>query len=84
LVGPDELPTKQLVQWIGLGQSKFYDWRKRYDKVTEHNGWISRDWWLEDWEKQAIIEFHDQNPLAGYRRLVLIHRELKFMPVGVS
>ena len=27
-----ELDTaKQLVQWIGLSQSKFYDWRKRYE-----------------------------------------------------
>ena len=52
--------------------SKFYDWRKRYGKVNEHNGWIPRDWWLEDWEKQAIIEFHDKNPLEGYRRLTFM------------
>jgi putative transposase len=43
-----EIPTKQIVQWIGLSQSKFYDWRKRCGKVNEHNGWIPRDWWLED------------------------------------
>ena len=54
------------------GRSKFYDWRKRYGKVNEHNGWIPRDWWLEDWEKQAIIDFHDQNPLEGYRRLTFM------------
>jgi putative transposase len=52
--------------------SKFHDWRKRYGKVNEHNGWIPRDWWLEDWEKQAIIEFHDKNPLEGYRRLTFM------------
>ena len=67
-----EIPTKQLVQWIGLSQSKFYDWRKRYGKVNEHNGWIPRDWWLEDWEKQAIVEFHYKNPLEGYRRLTFM------------
>ena len=33
----------------------------------EHNGWVPRDFWLEDWEKQAIIEFHLKNPLEGYR-----------------
>src|SRR5207249_3409458 len=38
--------------------SKFYDWRERYGKVNEHNGWVPRDFWLEDWEKQAIIDFH--------------------------
>ena len=44
-----ELPSKRLVGWIGIGQSKFYDWRDRYGKVNEHNGWIPRDWWLTDW-----------------------------------
>ena len=32
---------------------------ERYGKVNEHNGRVPRDWWLEDWEKQAIIDFHD-------------------------
>ena len=27
---------------------KFYDWRERYGKVNEHNGWVPRDFWLED------------------------------------
>ncbi len=35
----------------------------------EHNSWIPRDHWLEDWEKQAIIKFYYDNPLNGYRRL---------------
>jgi putative transposase len=79
-----EIPTKQLVQWIGLSQSKFYDWRKRYGKVNEHNGWIPRDWWLEDWEKQAIIEFHDQNPLEGYRRLTFMMLDSDVVAVSPS
>jgi hypothetical protein len=33
--------------------------------VNEHNGWIPRDFWLEDWEKAAIIGFHLNNPLEG-------------------
>lgn len=32
----------------------------------------SRDFWLEDWEKQAIIDFHLQNPLEGYRPLTFM------------
>jgi len=50
-------------------QGTFYKWRSRYGKVNEHNGAIPRDHWLEDWEKQAIISFHLQHPLEGYRRL---------------
>ena len=41
--------------WLDITASKFYDWRKRYGKVYEHNGWIRRDFWLEEWEKQAIF-----------------------------
>ena len=48
------------------------DWRERYGKVNEHNGWVPRDFWLEDWEKQAIIGFHLKNPLEGYRRLTFM------------
>ena len=66
------MPSKRLVCWIGIGQSKFYDWRDRYGKVNEHNGWIPRDWWLTDWEKEAIIRFHHERPLEGYRRLTFM------------
>jgi putative transposase len=67
-----EIATKRVVNWIGIGVSKFYDWRQRYGRVNEHNGSVPRDWWLLDSEKQAIIKFHDQNPLEGYRRLTFM------------
>ena len=50
-------------------EGTFYSWKNRYGKVNEHNGWIPRDHWLEEWEKKAILEFHWQHPLDGYRRL---------------
>jgi transposase InsO family protein len=67
--GRTELPATRLVRWIGLGMSKFYDWRKRYGKVNEHNGLVPRDHWLEGWEKSAILDFYAEHPLEGYRRL---------------
>jgi transposase InsO family protein len=63
------LPAKRLVQWIGLGMSKYYDWKERYGQVNEHNGLVPRDHWLEAWEREAILAFHAQHPLEGYRRL---------------
>jgi putative transposase len=33
---------------------------------------VPRDWWLEDWEKQAILDFHWRHPLEGYRRLTFM------------
>jgi putative transposase len=67
--GRAELSTRQLLGWLGLGTSKFHDWKHRYGKVNEQNGKVPRDWWLEDWEKRAIVDYHDRHPLEGYRRL---------------
>src|SRR2546427_11208247 len=39
---------------------------------NEHNSWIPRDFWLEDWEKRAILDFHARYPLEGYRRLTFM------------
>jgi len=61
-----------LLRWLGLSKSKFHGWKQRYGCVNEHNGKIPRDFWLEDWERQAIIAFHDKNPLEGYRRLTFM------------
>lgn len=59
--------ASQFIRWLGIGSSKFYDWKKRYGKVNEHNSWIPRDFWLEDWEKQAIVKFFLSHPGEGYR-----------------
>jgi transposase InsO family protein len=64
-----DLPVKRFVDWLGVREGKFYEWTKRYGRVNEHNGQVPRDWWLEDWEKQAILDFQRQYPLEGYRRL---------------
>jgi len=61
----------RFIEWLDITASKFYNWRERHGKVNGHNGWVPRDFWLEEWEKQAIIGFHLKNPLQGYRRLPL-------------
>lgn len=67
-----EIVVIRFIRWLGVAASKFYDWASRYGKVNEHNGWIPRDFWLEDWERQAIIDFHLGHPLDGYRRLAFM------------
>ncbi len=57
------------VAWIGISESKYFDWKKRHGQPNRHNGRIPRVWWLEDWEKQTIIDFYRQYPQEGYRRL---------------
>ena len=67
-----ELPAWQLVLWLGIALSKFHSWKRRYGKVNDHNGKIPRDHWLETWEREAIVAYHDRNPLEGYRRLTFM------------
>jgi putative transposase len=67
-----EIGVGRFTACLGVTSSKFYDWRQRYGRVNEHNGWVPRDFWLEMWEKTAIIDFHRKNPLEGYRRLTFM------------
>jgi len=77
-----EISVGRFPQWLGIGASKFYDWRQRYGRVNEHNGWIPRDFWLEPWEKEAIIGFHLKNPLEGYRRLTFMMLDAEVVAVS--
>jgi CheY-like chemotaxis protein len=33
---------------------------------------VSGDWWLEDGEKKALLDFHAEHPLESYRRLAFM------------
>lgn len=70
--GRTGIPARRFLTWLELGASKFHDWKARYGKVNEHNRLVPRDTWLEDWEKQTILDFHDRHPLEGYRRLTFM------------
>jgi putative transposase len=81
-----EISVGRFIAWLGVTASKFYDWRQRYGQANEHNGWVPRDFWLEPWEKEAIIDFHLKNPLEGYRRLtfmMLDHDVVAVSPASV-
>jgi putative transposase len=79
-----EIGAGRFIVWLGVTASKFYSWRERYGRVNEHNGWIARDFWLEEWEKQAIIDFHLNNPLEGYRRLTFMMLDADVVAVSPS
>ena len=79
-----EIGTGRFIHWLGVRASKFYDWRERYGRVNEHNGWIPRDFWLAPWEKQAIISFHGEHPLEGYRRLTFMMLDADVVAVSPS
>lgn len=69
---------------IGVSRSRYYDWIDRYGKSNEHNAQIPRDYWLEEWEKKAIIDYHWKNPLNGYRRLTYMMMDADIIAVAPS
>jgi putative transposase len=60
------------LKWADIPKPRFYEWRQRYGKANEHNGKVPRDHWLDPAERKAILDFHDKNPLNGYRRLTFM------------
>ena len=78
------IAVTHFISWLGITPSKFYDWRGRYGKVNEHNALIPRDFWLDEWEKQAIIDFYLEYPLEGYRRLTFMMLDRDVVAVSPS
>jgi transposase InsO family protein len=79
-----EIPLNQFIAWLRISSSKYYGWQKRYGKANEHNGAIPRDFWLEEWDKQAIVDFHHAYPLEGYRRLTFMMLDKNIVAVSPS
>ena len=78
------IAAQRILRWIGVPEGTFYNWKQRYGKVNEHNGWIPRDHWLEDWEKRAILDFYWEHPLDGYRRLTYKMLDANVVAVSAS
>jgi putative transposase len=75
---------QEIIAWLSVSRSKFYAWIKRYGKANEHNGLIPRDFWLEPWERAAIVSFAVNNPLEGYRRLTFMLLDQDIVAVSPS
>lgn len=78
------IAVTHFITWLGIAPSKYYNWQSRYGKANEHNGQVPRDFWLEDWEKQAIINFHLEHPLEGYRRQTFMMLDRDIVAVSPS
>ena len=72
------------IAWLGIAASKYYSWQSRYGKTNEHNALIPRDFWLEEGEKLAIIDFYLKHPLEGYRRLTFMMLDQDIVAVSPS
>ncbi len=63
------LKVSQLLSWLALSSSKYYNWQKRQGQANHHNGQIPKYHWLLVAEKSAIEDYARQHRTAGYRRL---------------
>ena len=73
-----------LIGWLEIARSKFNRWSRRLGSPNQHNATIPRDFWLEEWEKAAIIAFHDLYPSEGYRRLTYMMLDADVVAVSAS
>jgi putative transposase len=73
-----------LIGWLEIARSKFNRWSRRLGSPNQHNTTVPRNFWLEDWEKAAIIAFHDLYPTEGYRRLTYMMLDADVVAVSPS
>ncbi len=78
------LPTWWVALTLAIPPQHCSRWVKRYGTANHHNGRIPRDHWLEDWEGDAILAFHDAHPLEGYRRLSFMMLDARTVAVSPS
>ncbi len=78
------VPVERFLDGLELAAGKYYDWRQRYGQINRHNGWVPRDFWLHDWEKQAILDFQTRYPQEGYRRLTYMMMDADVVAVSPS
>jgi hypothetical protein len=70
------------IEWLDTAASKFDDWRERYGKVNEHNGWVPQGFQLRG--SSPFVRFRLKNPLEGYRRLTFMMLDRDIVAVSPS
>ena len=62
-----ELKRGLFLSHLRLARNKFSSWESRHGLDNAHNGKVHRDYWLESWERQKIVEYCRQHPTESYR-----------------
>lgn len=82
--GRASLSIKQLLTWLDIPTSKYYNWCDRYGHPSKHNARQPRATWLPDLERQAILDYHRDHPDEGYRRLTYMMLDADVVAVRPS
>lgn len=73
-----------MLKQLKINPSKYYDWKKRQQLNTRHNGHLPKNHWLLAWEVQAIIEYRLGHFDEGYRRLTYMMLDENVVAVSPS
>ena len=57
-----------LLKLIGLARRKFFDWKKSYGRAWKVGFNLPRAHCVQEWEKDAVVDFYTKHELDGYRR----------------
>jgi putative transposase len=76
--------VKQLLTWLGIPSSKYYNWCGRHGQPNQHNAQLPRATWLRPWERQAILDYQQDHPEEGYRRLTYMMLDADVVAVSPS
>jgi len=79
-----EMPVTQFLLWLGIPSSKYYDWCLRYGQPNAHNDQAPRSSWLLPQEREAILDFQQEHPDEGYRRLCFMMLDADVVAVSPS
>jgi putative transposase len=82
--GRTRISVKVFLGWLDLSAGKFTDWKRRQGQPNGHNGEQPKAFWLQDWERLAIIGYAQGHPLNGYRRLTYMMLDADVVAVSPS
>ena len=77
-----QLKRGLFLRGLNLRRNKFCSWEARYGQTNYHNGPVPRDWWVEAWEKDAMVAYHLAHPLVGYRALTYMMLDADLVAVS--
>jgi putative transposase len=76
--------VKQLLTWLGIPSSKYYNWCDRHGQPNQHNAQLPCATWLRPWERQAILDYQQDHSEEGYRRLTYMMLDADVVAVSPS
>lgn len=79
-----EIQVGHFINWLEITRSKYYHWKRRYGQDNQHNSSVPRQFWLAEWEKQAILDYYQEHRHEGYRRLTYMMLDADVVAVSPS